>query len=91
MVKDLVMYFLRQGEYNQLGDIAVLCAYLGQLQKVKKALADLQITVAMDERDEEQLALKGVEEQRNFEDVSVSRQVKLISCPRASHLLTNLL
>lgn len=91
MVKDLVMYFLRQGEYNQPGDIAVLCAYLGQLQKVKKALADLQITVAMDERDEEQLALKGVEEQRNFEDVSVSRQVKPISCPRASHLLTNLL
>ena len=38
MIKDLVLYFLRQGVYNGQGDIAVLCAYLGQLQKVRAAL-----------------------------------------------------
>lgn len=56
MIKDMVTYFLRQGDYSQPGDIAVLCAYLGQLQKVRHALKDLQVTVALDERDAAQLA-----------------------------------
>lgn len=52
MIRDLVLYFLRQGAYNERGDIAVLCAYLGQLQKVRQALKDLKIAVAVDERDD---------------------------------------
>ena len=72
------MYFLRQGAYNEPGDIAVLCAYLGQLQKVKQALADLKVTVALDERDQAQLALQGAEclEDNVIVDVSASRRVR---------------
>ncbi|KIP03937.1 hypothetical protein PHLGIDRAFT_129844 [Phlebiopsis gigantea 11061_1 CR5-6] len=80
MIKDLVMYFLRQGAYNEPGDIAVLCAYLGQLQKVKQALAELKVTVALDERDEAQLALQGAdahEDSTGTMDVSASRRVDL--------------
>lgn len=72
------MYFLRQGAYNEPGDIAVLCAYLGQLQKVKQALAELKVTVELDERDEAQLALQGAdarEESTGTMDVSASRRV----------------
>ncbi|KAF8997694.1 hypothetical protein BDQ17DRAFT_1428824 [Cyathus striatus] len=47
MIRDLVLYFLRQGTYSGEGDIAVLCAYLGQVQKVRQALRDLKIAVAV--------------------------------------------
>lgn len=75
MVRDLVLYFLRQGEYSGPGDIAVLCAYLGQLQKVRQALRDLKIAVAVDERDEQQLAHQGLDEEVNFEQVVVAKHV----------------
>ncbi|KAH9032058.1 AAA domain-containing protein [Lactarius pseudohatsudake] len=60
MIRDLVLYFLKQGPYDGAGDIAVLCAYLGQLQKVRAALKDLKIAVSVDERDEEQLERTGL-------------------------------
>ena len=89
MIRDLVLYFLRQGTYSGPGDIAVLCAYLGQLQKVRAALRDLKIAVAVDERDAEQLAQKGLEEGVEFEEVVVAKHVsasgnvgQLISCKR---------
>ena len=75
MVRDLVLYFLRQGEYSGPGDIAVLCAYLGQLQKVRQALRDLKIAVAVDERDEQQLAHQGLVDEVNFEQVVVAKHV----------------
>ncbi|KAL7277033.1 hypothetical protein ACG7TL_008877 [Trametes sanguinea] len=77
MIRDLVVYFLRQGRYSGPGDIAVLCAYLGQLQKVRAALRDLKIAVAVDERDAEQLARQGIDEEIDFEEVLVSRHVRL--------------
>lgn len=84
MIRDLVLYFLRQGAYNGEGDIAVLCAYLGQLQKVRAALRDLKIAVSVDERDEEQLAKQGLEEEVAFQEVAVAKQV---SCSyHACHL-----
>ncbi|PIL30184.1 hypothetical protein GSI_07762 [Ganoderma sinense ZZ0214-1] len=78
MVRDLVVYFLRQGAYSGPGDIAVLCAYLGQLQKVRAALRDLKIAVAVDERDAEQLARQGLEEDSEveMEEVVVAKHVK---------------
>lgn len=79
MIVDLVMYFLRQGEYNNKGDIAVLCAYLGQLQRVRAALRSLKVTVAVDERDEDQLARQGLqdeEEMPSIEEVAVARHVR---------------
>ena len=77
MIKDLVLYFLRQGIYNGPGDIAVLCAYLGQLQKVKAALQDLKVAVALDERDADQLARQGLDEDIELQEVQVAKHV----CP----------
>ena len=76
MIRDLVMYFLKQGAYDGAGDIAVLCAYLGQLQKVRAALRDLKIAVSVDERDEEQLERTGLAvDDIGFVQVQVSRHV----------------
>ncbi|KAG8980424.1 hypothetical protein FRC05_006056 [Tulasnella sp. 425] len=54
MIKDLVLHLLRQGAYTETGDIVVLCAYLGQLIEIRKALAGEVMTV-VDERDATQL------------------------------------
>lgn len=81
MIIDLVMYFLRQGEYNGQGDIAVLCAYLGQLQRVRAELRSLKVTVAVDERDEDQLVRQGlqdVDEVPSIEEVAVVKHVRLL-------------
>ena len=75
MICDLVMYFLRQGSYDGPGDIAVLCAYLGQLQKVRSALRDLKVAVAVNEKDAEQLARQGIEEDVEYEEVNVAKHV----------------
>jgi len=75
MIRDLVMYFLRQGSYDGPGDIAVLCAYLGQLQQVRAALRDLKIAVAVNEKDAEQLARQGIEEDVEYESVVVAKHV----------------
>ncbi|KAJ3852101.1 hypothetical protein EV368DRAFT_65176, partial [Lentinula lateritia] len=77
MIVELVMYFLKQECYNAPGDIAVLCAYLGQLQKVKAALKYLKVTVALDERDEEQLVRQGMEDESTIEQVSVTTHIRL--------------
>lgn len=79
LIVDLVMYLLRQGEYNDQGDIAVLCAYLGQLQKVRAALRLLKVTVALDERDEVQLVKQGLQaedETPTVEEVAVVKHVR---------------
>ncbi|KIO21376.1 hypothetical protein M407DRAFT_29032 [Tulasnella calospora MUT 4182] len=78
MIKDLVLHLLRQGTYTETGDIVVLCAYLGQLVKIRKALADEVMTV-IDERDAEQLV-----DHRDDEDVAgifegTVQQVKISS------------
>jgi hypothetical protein len=77
MIRDLVVYFLKQGAYDEAGDIAVLCAYLGQLQKVRAALRDLKVAVSVDERDEEQLERTGLaaDEEIGFAQVEVGRHV----------------
>lgn len=78
MIVDLVMHLLRQGEYNNQGDIAILCAYLGQLQRLRAALRSLKVTVAVDERDEDQLVRQGLQdedERPSIEEVVVARHV----------------
>ena len=77
LIRDLVLYFLKQGPYDGAGDIAVLCAYLGQLQKVRAALKDLKIAVSVDERDEEQLERTGLagDDDVGFAQVQVARHV----------------
>ena len=77
VIRDLVLYFLKQGPYDGAGDIAVLCAYLGQLQKVRAALKDLKIAVSVDERDEEQLERTGLagDDDIGFAQVQVAKHV----------------
>ncbi|KAH9038181.1 hypothetical protein EDB85DRAFT_526111 [Lactarius pseudohatsudake] len=79
MIRDLVLYFLKQGPYDGAGDIAVLCAYLGQLQKVRAALRDLKIAVSVDERDEEQLERTGLvgDDDIGFAQVQVARHIRI--------------
>ncbi|KAI0261395.1 hypothetical protein BC834DRAFT_478813 [Gloeopeniophorella convolvens] len=78
-IRDLVLYFLKQGPYGGQGDIAVLCAYLGQLQKVRAALRDLKLAVSVDERDEEQLERAGLtgDDEMGFEQIQVARHIRL--------------
>lgn len=57
----------------------VLCAYLGQLARVRDVLAD-SVAVAIDERDQEALAdqedEKSVDEDSHVEHVKVSKRVR---------------
>lgn len=75
MICDLVFYFMKQGVYNQSGDIAVLCAYLGQLQKVRAALRNQKVAVTLDERDAEELARQGLDDDAEFKEVLVTQHV----------------
>ncbi|KAN0126155.1 hypothetical protein V8E53_015327 [Lactarius tabidus] len=78
MIRDLVSYFLKQGPYDGAGDIAILCAYLGQLQQVHAALNDLKIAVSVDERDEEQLERAGlaVDDEIGFPQAEAARHLR---------------
>ncbi|KAK1220258.1 hypothetical protein PQX77_016994 [Marasmius sp. AFHP31] len=77
MIVDLVKYFLKQDAYSAPGDIAVLCAYLGQLQKVRAAMKNLQIDVALDDRDSEELEKHGIEDENPVEKVAVAKHIRL--------------
>ncbi|KAH9048674.1 hypothetical protein EDB83DRAFT_2507364 [Lactarius deliciosus] len=87
MIRDLVLYFLKQGPYDGAGDIAVLCAYLGQLQKVRAALKDLKIAVSVDERDEEQLERTGLasDDDIGFAQVQVARHLMVFGSLKSSN------
>ncbi|KAF7983780.1 hypothetical protein HWV62_18992 [Athelia sp. TMB] len=81
MIKDLVLYLLRQGCYSQDGDIVVLCAYLGQLARVRDALAK-EVVVVIDDVDQDALEAQEDEEQRfattsGVEHVTVGKRVRL--------------
>ncbi|KAL0062664.1 hypothetical protein AAF712_010501 [Marasmius tenuissimus] len=77
MIVDLVKYFLQQDAYSAPGDIAVLCAYLGQLQKVRAAMKNLHIDVALDDRDSEELEKHGIEDENPVEKVAVAKHIRL--------------
>ncbi|KAJ2931227.1 hypothetical protein H1R20_g5802, partial [Candolleomyces eurysporus] len=81
MIRDLVLYLLRQGCYSQDGDIVVLCAYLGQLAKVRDALHSL-VAVVIDERDQKELAdreeeVDEIRQETVVEHVKISSRVRL--------------
>lgn len=70
----------RQGCYSDEGDIVVLCAYLGQLMKVRDALKK-EMTVVIDERDQAELDRREDEDasgsslDANIERVQVTQKV----------------
>ncbi|KAK0451445.1 uncharacterized protein EV420DRAFT_1621833 [Desarmillaria tabescens] len=77
MIVDLVVYFLKQEAYSFPGDIAVLCAYLGQLRELRSALNSLKVAVSVDERDQEPLAREEIDGEGYMEQVTVSEHVRL--------------
>ena len=54
----------RQGCYSEEGDIVVLCAYLGQLARLRDALAH-DVAILIDERDQVALADQESEQEQN--------------------------
>ncbi|KAF7315432.1 hypothetical protein MIND_00058100 [Mycena indigotica] len=80
MIKDLVLHLLRQGCYSDEGDIVVLCAYLGQLARVRDALAGLkEIAVLIEGKDQQDLAEQEEEldDHGHIEHVKVTKRVRL--------------
>ena len=72
MIKDLVLYLLQQGNHSDTGDIVVLCAYLGQLSQIRKALSNEVVTV-IDERDA--VLLVDEEDAGSDKDAPVNNQI----------------
>ncbi|CAB5216785.1 unnamed protein product [Rhizophagus irregularis] len=65
MVVEMVKYFVRNG-YNKPEDIAVLTPYLGQMVKIRDALAELFVVV-IDGRDAQDIAeLEGRDGRNNY-------------------------
>ncbi|KAH9931167.1 P-loop containing nucleoside triphosphate hydrolase protein [Epithele typhae] len=65
--------------YSEEGDIVVLCAYLGQLSRLREALSN-EVAVVLDERDKADLDDREAETEdagTSFELVKVSRRVLL--------------
>ncbi|KAI4140188.1 MAG: hypothetical protein L6R39_005902 [Caloplaca ligustica] len=60
MVAALVSHLVRQGTYRS-EDIAVITPYLGQLQKLKKLLAN-SFEIVVGDRDQEELEAKGLQD-----------------------------
>ncbi|KAG1904255.1 uncharacterized protein F5891DRAFT_1206968, partial [Suillus fuscotomentosus] len=82
MIRELVLYLLRQGCYSEEGDIVVLCAYLGQLAKLRDALAN-EVAIVIDERDQAALADHEGDDENDLgggttiEHVKVTKRVRL--------------
>jgi hypothetical protein len=72
MVAALVSHLVRQGTYGS-EDIAVITPYLGQLQKIKKRLAN-SFEIVVGDRDQEDLVNKGVQDDP---EVSADGQVQV--------------
>jgi len=72
MIRDLVLYLLRQGCYSNEGDIVVLCAYLGQLARLRDALAK-DVAISIDERDQAELDDQEAEKDSDLEIGTIQR------------------
>jgi superfamily I DNA and/or RNA helicase len=59
MISALVSHLVKQGTYGSK-DIVVITPYLGQLQKIKKRLAN-SFKIVVKDRDQEELKAKGLQ------------------------------
>jgi hypothetical protein len=73
MVASLVSHFVRQGTYGS-EDIAVITPYLGQLQKIKKRLAN-SFEIVVGDRDQEELEAQGLQD--DPEGASTNGQIQI--------------
>jgi len=73
--------FIRQGCYTEEGDIVVLCAYLGQLARLRDALAN-DVAIIIDEKDKAALADQESDEDDFGAEVAIEhvRVMKRVSC-----------
>ncbi|CAE6473587.1 unnamed protein product [Rhizoctonia solani] len=76
LIYDLVAHLLRQGCYNDEGNIVVLAAYLGQVPKIQQKLQSL-VTTVVDDRDADLLAEHGLEETElaTTREMNISKRV----------------
>ena len=72
MIAALVSHLVRQGTYGS-EDIAVITPYLGQLQKIKKRLAD-SFEIVVGDRDQDELEAKGLQDPQ---EISTDGQVQV--------------
>ena len=81
VVNDFTNTFNRQGCYSNEGDIVVLCAYLGQLARLRDALAH-DVAVLIDERDQAALTDQESEQEQDviggptIERLNVTKRVR---------------
>lgn len=66
-----------QGCYSEEGDIVVLCAYLGQLARVRDTLAN-EVAVVIDDRDQLALADQEAETEEASEPSSGVERVRVV-------------
>lgn len=77
MIVDIVSYLIRQTpRYAEAGSIVVLCAYLGQLVRLRDAFSRL-FTVVIDERDQSLLEDRTGDEQALEQDTSQVERVMM--------------
>ncbi|KAI9743632.1 MAG: hypothetical protein M1818_002948 [Claussenomyces sp. TS43310] len=77
MIAALVSHLVKQGTYGS-EDIAIITPYLGQLQKIKKRLAN-SFEIVVGDRDQEELEAKGLQEaQGNSADGQVQVQKTIL-------------
>ncbi|ELR09946.1 hypothetical protein GMDG_04422 [Pseudogymnoascus destructans 20631-21] len=72
MVASLVSHLVRQGTYGP-EDIAVITPYLGQLQKIKKRLAN-SFEIIVGDRDQEDLQAQGLQDDPEAKDGRIQIQ-----------------
>jgi hypothetical protein len=78
-----LLEFYRQGCYSDEGDIVVLCAYLGQLARLRDALAS-EVAIVIDERDQAALDDQEGDNDDDFgpnimvEHVKVAKRVSIV-------------
>ena len=80
MVTGLVSHLVRQGIYAA-GGIAVLTPYLGQMQKLRRALGD-SFDVIVGDRDVEELERQGLLEPEESDGAAPIRRTQLLSALR---------
>ncbi|GJJ72575.1 hypothetical protein EMPS_04933 [Entomortierella parvispora] len=75
MAAQLAVYLIKNG-YDRPGDIAILTPYLGQLSKLRDALKK-KVMVVLDERDQEQLDQKELDEGIEVQEVLIQNGTKV--------------
>ncbi|KAG0357837.1 hypothetical protein BGZ54_000164, partial [Gamsiella multidivaricata] len=84
MVGALAQYLIKNG-YDKPGDIAVLTPYLGQLSKLRDHLRK-SFFLMIDERDQDQLDLKGREKEQDETIAAVNEQIGVKKVGLQNHL-----